>query len=115
MSNETLIIAGLLLVLAVILRRPFSHGRKRHSWFYDAYMKSHLWRLRRWLWYWTSNRRCERCHRRMVLHAKGVRYRFGAPVVTVHHHNYRRLGREHRSDVELLCWPCHSRQDAWRH
>lgn len=114
MSTETLIVAGLILAIVLLLR---GRGRRsRHSRLYDWYMKSHLWRLRRWLWYWTSDRKCEECGHRMVLHARGYRHRWlRQPVVTVHHKNYRRLGHEHRSDVSLLCWPCHSRKDSWRH
>ena len=33
--------------------------------------------------------------------------RLGVPVLTVHHRTYARLGRERRSDVQLLCWRCH--------
>lgn len=113
MTVETLIII-VLLVLLIRVMRP-GRRRRRHSRFYDWYLKSSLWKTRRAIWYWTSNRRCERCRRRMVLHPRGMRYRMGAETVTVHHRNYRRLGYEHRSDVQLLCWPCHKRQDSWRH
>ena len=27
--------------------------------------------------------------------------------LTIHHRNYKRLGRERRSDIQVLCWPCH--------
>lgn len=119
MSAETIVLALLIaVVLGLALRVDHAlHPpvRRRHSWLYRHYMKSHLWRFRRWLWYWTSSRRCEECHQKMVLHRRGLRWRLGAEVMTVHHRNYRRLGHEHRSDVRLLCWPCHSAKDAWRH
>lgn len=107
-----------LLVSAIFFRarpRRRHRRRRRHSFFYRWYMGSSLWRLRRWVWYHASNRRCEGCGRRMCLHRRGIRYRMGSPVMTVHHRNYRRLGHEHRSDVSLLCWSCHRGKDAWRH
>jgi len=80
---------------------------RRHSLLYGAYIGSPIWRTRRWWWYVTSNRRCERCGCRVRLH--------GRRAVTVHHRTYARLGRERRDDVELLCWGCHRRVDYWRH
>jgi hypothetical protein len=79
----------------------------RHSLFYGVYLRSPIWRSRRWWWYVRSRRRCERCGRRIALHGRGT--------VTVHHRTYARLGHERRSDVELLCWGCHRRADWWRH
>ncbi len=79
---------------------------RRHSMLYDLYIGSWLWQLRRWWWYSTSTRRCARCSTALDLH--------GPRAVTVHHLTYARLGRERRSDVQLLCWPCHRRADAWR-
>lgn len=113
MSPETWVLAGGILILCILVTRP--RRRRRHSRFYDWYLKSSLWKIRRWLWYWTSDRRCEKCRCRTVLHKRGVRYRLGTPVVTIHHKHYRSLGRERRRDVELLCWPCHARTDYWRH
>jgi 5-methylcytosine-specific restriction endonuclease McrA len=80
----------------------------RHSLLYDLYMRSALWRFRRWLWFYGGDRRCEGCGNRLRLHGPGPR------TLTVHHRTYRRLGRERRSDVQLLCWLCHSAADAWR-
>lgn len=77
---------------------------RRHSWLYDAYMRSALWRLRRWSWWATSDRCCERCGCELALHRNDWQ---GRQVLTVHHKTYRRLGRERRSDVVLCCWPCH--------
>lgn len=114
MSAETYIIAVLLVALCYAVRPR--RRRHRHSWLYRHYLRSPLWKFRRWLWYWTSSRRCEKCRQKLVLHARGVRYRLGAEPMTVHHKHYRNLGHERRGrDVELLCWPCHSRRDAWRH
>jgi hypothetical protein len=79
----------------------------RHSLLYGLYLRSPIWRARRWWWYVTSRRRCERCGQRVALHGRGA--------VTVHHRTYARLGHERRSDVELLCWGCHRRMDCWRY
>jgi hypothetical protein len=81
----------------------------RHSLLYELYIGSPLWRARRWWWFATSDRRCARCGRPLVLHGGG------AATVTLHHRTYARLGRERRADVELLCWPCHRSVDWWRH
>jgi len=93
-----------------------------HSLLYRAYMGSSLWQLRRWLWWRSSDRRCEDCGCRLELHryAYGAAYDAQEPdpdparVMTVHHLNYRRLGRERRSDVALLCWSCHCKRDPFR-
>jgi hypothetical protein len=29
--------------------------------------------------------------------------------LTIHHRTYLRLGHEHRSDIQVLCWRCHRR------
>jgi hypothetical protein len=81
----------------------------RHSLLYELYIGSPLWRVRRWWWFVTGDRRCSRCGRRLVLHGGGP------ATVTVHHRTYARLGRERRADVQLLCWPCHRSVDWWRH
>ena len=36
-------------------------GRSRNSLLYELYFGSPLWRLRRWWWFMTSDRRCARC------------------------------------------------------
>ena len=71
-------------------------GRPRHSLLYLLYMHSPLWRLRRRLWILGAGGRCERCGSRRRL--------------TIHHRSYRRLGHERRSEIEVLCWPCHRAQ-----
>lgn len=114
LSPETLVFAAIIAAALLVLLHP--RGRRhRQSWFYRWYMHSWIWRTRRWLWYWTSDRHCEQCGDFMVLHKRGLRWRLGAPVVTVHHKNYRHLGFERRTDVMLLCWPCHFKKDSWRH
>jgi len=70
--------------------------RRRHSLLYVIYLRSPLWRLRRWMWIVRAGGRCQRCHARRQL--------------TVHHRTYRRLGNERRADVTVLCWDCHRRQ-----
>ena len=79
--------------------------RREHSLSYDLYLSSPVWRLRRALWWSASDRRCERCGCPLVLHRRDARE--AARVVTVHHRTYRRLWHERRTDVQLLCWPCH--------
>jgi 5-methylcytosine-specific restriction endonuclease McrA len=80
--------------------------RRRHSLLYVIYLRSPLWRLRRWIWIVRAGGRCHRCHSRHQL--------------TIHHHTYRRLGHERRADVTVLCWDCHRRQhdprptSSWR-
>jgi 5-methylcytosine-specific restriction endonuclease McrA len=70
--------------------------RRRHSLLYLLYLRSPLWRLRRRVWILRTGGRCERCGGRRRL--------------TIHHRSCRRLGHERRSDVEVLCWPCHRAQ-----
>lgn len=67
--------------------------RRRHSLLYLRYLRSPLWRLRRRIWILRAGGRCERCGSRRRL--------------TIHHRSYRRLGRERRSDIAVLCSPCH--------
>ena len=68
--------------------------RRRHSLLYVVYLHSPLWRARRWIWILQAAGRCQNC---------GCRRR----RLTIHHLSYKRLGRERRSDVAVLCWPCH--------
>ena len=105
--------AALTLALLWLVRRVLRlRGRRRHSWLYRSYLEggllSPLWRARRYIWFYSSRRRCEKCGCRISLH--GGRH----PVATFHHKTYRHLGRERRSEVSMLCWRDHARQDAWR-
>jgi hypothetical protein len=68
--------------------------RQHHSLLYTVYLASPLWRLRRLMWILQARGRCERC---------GA----GRRRLTIHHKTYNRLGHERRSDVAVLCWPCH--------
>ncbi len=68
-------------------------ARDRHSLTYELYLASPIWRFRRKLWIAQAGGRCERCGSRHEL--------------TIHHLNYKRLGRERRSDIQVLCWDCH--------
>lgn len=68
------------------------HGR-RHSLLYVLYLRSPLWRVRRRIWIVRARGRCELCGRRRRL--------------TIHHRSYERFGHERRSDIAVLCWPCH--------
>jgi phage terminase large subunit GpA-like protein len=74
--------------------------RRRHSLLYAIYLRSPLWRLRRRIWIVQARGRCERCGSRRRL--------------TVHHRTYKRLGRERRADVSVLCWDCHRSHHADR-
>jgi hypothetical protein len=100
------------------LARARSGGQ---SLYYRLYMRSALWRFRRYLWWARSHKRCEDCSCPLVLHSRDVRRRWDPlsstlqpHVLTVHHLNYRRLGRELRADVALLCWSCHCRRDPFK-
>jgi len=73
---------------------------RRHSLLYTVYLRSPLWRVRRRLWIRNARGRCQRCGRRRR-------------PLTIHHRTYRRLGRERRADIEVLCRPCH--QDRHGH
>lgn len=88
-------LAGLLLVARAIAPR-----RRRHSLRYRLYLNSPIGRARRRLWIIRGGGRCQHCHRRRRL--------------TIHHRTYAGLGRERPSDIAVLCWSCHQRQDAWR-
>jgi 5-methylcytosine-specific restriction endonuclease McrA len=79
----------------------------RHSLLYRVYLRSPLWRARRYFWWLMANGRCECCGEPCPLH--------GAGAITVHHRSYARLGHERRGDVQLLCWRCHRRIDSWRY
>ena len=67
--------------------------RPRHSLLYLIYLRSPLWRLRRRLWIVRAGGRCQRCGNRRAL--------------SIHHRTYSRLGHERRTDINVLCWPCH--------
>jgi hypothetical protein len=82
---------------------------RRDSVLYELYLGSPVRRIRRWWWFVTSDGRCARCRRRLVLHG------CGPATITVHHRMYARLGHERREDVELVCWACHCYLDRWRH
>jgi hypothetical protein len=68
--------------------------RRGHSLTYDLYVRSPLWRLRRRLWILSTLGRCEDCRR------------WRCPL-TMHHLTYKRLVHERRSDIRVLCRPCH--------
>jgi hypothetical protein len=109
MRPETVIMAAAIFMILWRLR-PRRH---RHSFIYRHYIdnQSRLWRFRRWLWFWTSNHRCEKCHTRVKLHSSNPRRR-----ATFDHKNYDHLLFERRGrDIRMLCWPCHHAKDAWRH
>ena len=88
--------------LCVLRRRPRPRrrgrgSRRRHSYLYATYLHSPIWRLRRRIWIAQARGRCEQC---------GRRWR----QLTIHHLTYDRLGHERRSDIRVLCWPCHTTQ-----
>ncbi len=96
MTAHLLILASVavLLTLSVRARGVRNRRRKAHSLVYEFYLRSPLWRARRRCWILSTRGRCEACGRRRR-------------PLTIHHRTYRRLGRERRSDVIVLCWPCH--------
>jgi hypothetical protein len=89
---------GFLVLIALALagaRRRRSRAR-RHSLRYRLYLRSPIWRIRRRIWIVRAGGRCQTCGGRRWL--------------TIHHRTYARIGRERRSDIAVLCWPCHQRQ-----
>ncbi len=113
--TEAIVVAACVIAgFYVVGDRRSGRRRPRHSFVYRHYIdnNSRLWRTRKFVWYWTSSRRCKQCGRRLAAPGHGSPRR---PVVTFHHVTYARLGRERRSDVRLLCWPCHSHADSWRY
>ena len=98
MSEPTLILVLAVLGVLALLRRS---RRRRHSARYELYLRSPLWRLRRRLWIIRAGGRCQDCRR------------WRRPL-TIHHLTYRRLGHERRSDVHVLCWPCHHNRHHYK-
>lgn len=92
MTGFPLAVATILALIAVTsaIARP----RRHHTLRYELYLRSPIWRLRRRLWILQAGGRCQDCHRRRR-------------PLTIHHLTYRRLGRERRRDVRVLCWGCH--------
>ena len=86
----------LITVLVLLGLALTTRGRRRHSLLYATYLRSPLWRLRRRLWILQAHGRCEGCGRHRH-------------PLTIHHRTYARLGHEHRSDIQVLCWRCHRR------
>ena len=86
-------------------------GRRRHSYSYDWYIHSRVWRARRRLWFVTGRgRRCSVCRSRLA-----IRGGSGLPVVQYHHLHYGNLGHErYGRDVVGCCPGCHPRLDAER-
>jgi hypothetical protein len=60
---------------------------------YHEYIKSDLWRLRRYVYFKQHPRRCTACPARSG--------------VTLHHLSYENLGNEPDEDLVALCWECH--------
>ncbi len=88
------------LLIAATLGLRALRPRRRHSLTYRLYLRSPLWRARRRIWILEAGGRCQCCRSRRRL--------------SVHHRTYKRLGRERRRDIQVLCWDCHRRADAWR-
>jgi hypothetical protein len=102
MTAHVLIAVALLVALDLsVVRRRRRRPRHRtrglscHSLLYATYLRSPIWRIRRRLWIAQTLGRCQGCGR------------FRRPL-TIHHLTYARLGREHRADISVLCWPCHT-------
>jgi 5-methylcytosine-specific restriction endonuclease McrA len=92
MSQGTLTLAVIAVLILVVVT---SRQSRRHSVRYTLYLRSPLWRLRRRLWILQAHGRCQDCGR------------WCGRRLTIHHLTYRRLGRESRQDIQVLCWPCH--------
>ena len=61
---------------------------------YDDYLKSEEWRVKRYVTLELAEHRCQVCYSDKELH--------------VHHRTYKNFGKEHHSDLTVLCNHCHS-------
>jgi hypothetical protein len=86
---------ALALMVLTVLFGAIGRRRRRQSLRYGIYLRSPLWRLRRRVWILQAGGRCENCGR------------WWGRRLTIHRVNYKRLGHERRSDIRVLCWPCH--------
>jgi hypothetical protein len=78
-------------------RKREKHQKARAKWVpYDKYIRSSWWVRRRQQALDDAGRCCEHCG----LHESIVR-------LNVHHRNYKRLYRERRRDLVVLCVNCH--------
>jgi 5-methylcytosine-specific restriction endonuclease McrA len=83
------------------LSRLFGYAARRYNWgwwFRNIYLRSWHWQVVRWkkrtqAIFWHGVVKCEKC---------GSRKR-----IQVHHINYRSLGKEKMSDLQLICNLCH--------
>jgi phage terminase large subunit GpA-like protein len=77
------------------------------SIFYETYINSEAWRLRREAVFRRAQYQCQRC---------GEEF-WGGHSLQVHHLTYDRLGHELDEDLLVVCIPCHEKEDqehAWR-
>lgn len=83
------------------------------SEFYEQYIKSHEWQIKRLAALERSGCRCERCGARdgeRVLAQGKIKHL----SLHCHHLTYDRLGNEELDDLEILCEWCHEVADEWR-
>ena len=72
-------------------------GHQRFSAEYEAYIVSDAWHAKREEAFKILGKHCNRCG--------------STKRLTLHHKNYRRLGREKvKIDLEVLCFPCHEKE-----
>lgn len=74
---------------------------RRHSDLYRLHLASPEWRSQRHRLFHQNGYRCQRC---------GCR----PDLLQLHHKNYRTLGMERDSDLEVLCIKCHVEADKER-
>jgi hypothetical protein len=97
--NEWLVLTPAIAILLVIAFHSIARKVAWNWWYYNFYMRSIHWRVKRWMK--KTQRRvlnrwivsCEKC---------GSKNR-----IIIHHVTYKRLWRERLSDLQVLCWSCH--------
>ena len=73
-------------------RKPY---RRNNKAYYNNYMNSPNWKVKRQKIMKKAGYKCRQC---------------GARAVNVHHETYRRLGNERDTDLTALCRNCHRRK-----
>jgi 5-methylcytosine-specific restriction endonuclease McrA len=91
--SEFVIVLGLCLLLARwAFRKPRNSTSDWWAW-YNAYLRSAEWKMKREGVLLRSQGRCEKCDKRLP--------------IQVHHLTYERVGNELPEDLAALCFDCH--------
>src|SRR3954469_18543490 len=95
-GNLLIILTFILVIAKVAGLQPFrKHRNSSDDWWhwYNGYLRSAEWKMRREGILLRSQGRCEKCARRMP--------------IQVHHLTYERVGNELPEDLAALCFDCH--------